>query len=176
VLKYFVGGDFVNGLHMPCNEDDANDPKKTVSVSCKAWAQQMQATYAALVGDSQRLGIREALASWPKDSPQPPQPPSPPRPPLPPVPPPAALPDLVIVSGGRLPPQISNVGNAAAGPFHLSIQDSPSGPARTSAFTGLVAGARVSTSITCRSGRVFTVDPGNEVTESNESNNTFMCP
>ncbi|HEY1274349.1 MAG TPA: serine hydrolase [Thermoleophilaceae bacterium] len=161
-LRAFVGGDFVNDIEMPCNEDDANDPAKTVSAACKTWAQQMQATYAALVGEAQRQAIRSALATWPQDAPPPPPPT------------PAPRPDLVVqrAPGGSL--VIRNIGTGAAGSFHLS---SRTGTARPTIypFGGLAAGAQTPAGVPCEARRVLVVDPNHEVPESNEANNSFSC-
>jgi hypothetical protein len=81
-------------------------------------------------------------------------------------------PDLVVssVTGTRF--TITNRGDAAAGPFVVTVQG-----VGTLTFSGLAAGASVSRTVTCASiQRTVTVDPQNQVAESNEANNTARIP
>jgi hypothetical protein len=81
-------------------------------------------------------------------------------------------PDLVVssVTGTRF--TITNRGAAAAGPFVVTVQG-----VGTFTFSGLAAGASVSRTVTCASiQRTITVDPQNQVAESNEANNTARIP
>lgn len=160
--RSFVGGWFVNDIKMPCNEEDATDP--TASAKCKVFGVAMQTTYAAMIGEAQRLAIREALSTWPKT----PSPPPPVRP--------ADKPDLVIVPIAGAPPVIRNVGAVAAGAFRLSVRDTPTARPVLHSFTGLAAGAQVTTDVLCQPRRAFVVDADNEIAERDETNNAFTCP
>ena len=67
---------------------------------------------------------------------------------------------------------ITNRGNAGAGVFVVTVQG-----AGTFTIRGLAAGASVTRTVTCASiQRQVTVDAQNQVTESNEANNTARIP
>jgi len=81
-------------------------------------------------------------------------------------------PDLAVssVTGTRL--TITNRGSAAAGVFVVTVQG-----VGTFTFGGLAAGASVTRTVTCASiQRLITIDPQNQVAESNEANNTARIP
>jgi hypothetical protein len=81
-------------------------------------------------------------------------------------------PDLVVssVTGTRF--TISNRGNAASGPFVVTVQG-----VGTFTFAGLAAGASATRTVSCASIlRTITVDAQNQVAESNEANNTARIP
>jgi hypothetical protein len=81
-------------------------------------------------------------------------------------------PDLVMssVTGTRF--TITNRGTAAAGAFAVTVQG-----VGTFTFSGLAAGASVTRTLSCASiQRQVTIDPQNQVAESNEANNTARIP
>jgi RNA polymerase sigma factor (sigma-70 family) len=84
---------------------------------------------------------------------------------------PPPQPDLV-VSATTKSFTISNVGNAAAGPFLVTVQG-----VGTFTFSGLAAGASLTRTVTCGTApRLVVVDARNQVAESNEQNNTASVP
>jgi hypothetical protein len=87
---------------------------------------------------------------------------------------PPALPDLVISSLTPSSVTVSNVGNAPAGAFAVTV-DVPGG---TFTFSGLAAGAsQTRTWSTCVEGQITAVaDSGGQVAESNEGNNSRSAP
>ncbi|MCI0635271.1 MAG: HYR domain-containing protein, partial [Actinobacteria bacterium] len=81
-------------------------------------------------------------------------------------------PDLVVSSVTGTSFTITNRGNAAAGTFQVTVQG-----VGTFTIRGLAAGASVTRTVTCASiQRTITVDPQNQVAESNEANNTARIP
>jgi RNA polymerase sigma factor (sigma-70 family) len=81
-------------------------------------------------------------------------------------------PDLVVSSVTGTSFTITNRGNAAAGVFVVTVQG-----VGTFTIRGLTAGASVTRTVTCASiQRLITIDPKNQVAESNESNNTALLP
>ena len=81
-------------------------------------------------------------------------------------------PDLVVSSVTGTSFRITNRGNAAAGVFVVTVQG-----VGTFTIRGLAAGASVTRTVTCASiQRTVTVDAQNQVTESNEANNTARIP
>lgn len=92
--------------------------------------------------------------------------------PPPPPPPAAKLPDLVVSTLTKDSFTVTNRGEAAAGPFAVSLANSKVGTA-TFSFSGLAAGASVTQSFFCNAGTdTATADSGGTVAESDESNNT----
>jgi RNA polymerase sigma factor (sigma-70 family) len=80
--------------------------------------------------------------------------------------------DLVVGSVTGTSFTITNRGNAAAGVFVVTVQG-----IGTFTFGGLAAGASVTRSVSCASiQRLVTIDPQNQVAESNETNNTARIP
>jgi hypothetical protein len=85
---------------------------------------------------------------------------------------PPALPDLVVTKANATSFTITNVGNAAAGIFAVTVQGVGSFTVR-----GLAAGASITRTVQCGSTtRTVTVDAQNQVAESNEQNNTARLP
>jgi RNA polymerase sigma factor (sigma-70 family) len=85
---------------------------------------------------------------------------------------PLPQPDLVVssVTGTRF--TITNRGSAAAGVFVVTVQG-----VGTFTFGGLAAGASVTRTVSCASiQRLITIDPQNQVAESNDANNTARIP
>ncbi len=81
-------------------------------------------------------------------------------------------PDLVVSAVTGTSFIITNRGNAAAGIFFVTVQG-----IGTFTIRGLAAGASVTRTVTCASiQRLVTVDPQNQVAESNETNNTARIP
>ncbi|HKX48761.1 MAG TPA: sigma-70 family RNA polymerase sigma factor [Gaiellaceae bacterium] len=81
-------------------------------------------------------------------------------------------PDLVVssVTGTRF--TITNRGSATAGAFVVTVQG-----IGTFTFAGLAAGASATRTVSCASiQRLITIDPQNQVAESNEANNTARIP
>ena len=87
--------------------------------------------------------------------------------------------DLRITRDARGRFVIANVGRAGAGPFDLRVADPP-GPlaiVQTVHFDhGLKVGQRALVTVPCAPGRTLTLDPANQVVESDEGNNTLACP
>jgi hypothetical protein len=80
--------------------------------------------------------------------------------------------DLVVSTVTGTSFTITNRGNAAAGVFVVTVQG-----VGTFTFGGLAAGASVTRNVSCASiQRLVTVDPQNQVAESNEANNTARIP
>jgi hypothetical protein len=81
-------------------------------------------------------------------------------------------PDLVVSTVSGTSFTITNRGNASAGPFVVTVQG-----VGTFTIRGLAAGASVTRSVSCASiQRQITIDPQNQVAESNEANNTARIP
>ena len=81
-------------------------------------------------------------------------------------------PDLVVGALSGTSFTITNRGTAAAGAFAVTVQG-----VGTFTFGGLAAGASVARTVTCASiQRLITIDPQNQVAESNEANNTARIP
>ena len=81
-------------------------------------------------------------------------------------------PDLVVSAVTGTSFTITNRGNAAAGVFVVTVQG-----VGTFTFGGLAAGASVTRTVSCASiQRLVTIDPQNQVAESNETNNTTRIP
>ena len=81
-------------------------------------------------------------------------------------------PDLVVGSVTGTSFTITNRGTAAAGVFVVTVQG-----VGTFTFAGLAAGASATRNVSCASiQRLVTVDPQNQVAESNEANNTARIP
>jgi subtilase family serine protease len=84
---------------------------------------------------------------------------------------PLPRPDLV-VSVTSTSFTVTNAGNAGAGPFTVAVQG-----VGTFTFRGLAPGTSATRSVSCASvQRTVTVDPQNQVAESNELNNTARIP
>jgi hypothetical protein len=80
-------------------------------------------------------------------------------------------PNLVVESVSGTRAVIRNAGTTAAGPFTVSLSQGNAAPL-TFKVKGLAAGATTAVSYACRNGtRTLTVDTGNEVAESNETDN-----
>ncbi|HEU5489208.1 MAG TPA: HYR domain-containing protein, partial [Gaiellaceae bacterium] len=81
-------------------------------------------------------------------------------------------PDLVVGTVTGTSFTITNRGTAAAGVFVVTVQG-----VGTFTIRGLAAGASVTRTVTCASiQRLITIDPQNQVAESNEANNTARIP
>lgn len=81
-------------------------------------------------------------------------------------------PDLVVSSVTGTSFRITNRGDAAAGVFVVGVQG-----VGTFTIRGLAAGASVTRTVTCSSiQRTITIDPQNQVAESDEANNTARIP
>jgi hypothetical protein len=91
----------------------------------------------------------------------------------PPPPPPGLMPDLVVTVVGKDNFTVSNPGLASAGPFSVSVVDAARGFSQTFAYGGLPAAGSFNQTFQCQpSGSiVVTVDIGNTVAESDETNN-----
>lgn len=103
----------------------------------------------------------------PPDPARAPQPAPPVQPPGSQPPPPGAKPDLAITYLDGVKFTVSNVGQAAAGPFVVTVRDRG-----TFSFSGLAAGASESREFACVNDATATADAANQVDESNEDNNT----
>jgi subtilase family serine protease len=80
--------------------------------------------------------------------------------------------DLVVGSVTGTSFTITNRGAAAAGVFVVTVQG-----VGTFTIRGLAAGASITRTVTCASiQRLITIDPQNQVAESNEANNTARIP
>lgn len=85
---------------------------------------------------------------------------------------PLPQPDLVVSAVSGTSFTITNRGNAAAGVFLVTVQG-----VGTFTIRGLAAGASTTRTVTCASiQRLITIDPQNQITESNEANNTARIP
>ncbi len=81
------------------------------------------------------------------------------------------LPDLVVSVLGSKGVTVKNVGNAPSGPTSVVVSGSGT---LTFTLSGLAPGQSVSFTWACKAGTLTAaVDPGNQVAESNESNNTL---
>jgi RNA polymerase sigma factor (sigma-70 family) len=81
-------------------------------------------------------------------------------------------PDLVVSSVTGTSFRITNRGDASAGVFVVTVQG-----VGTFTIRGLAAGASVTRTVSCASiQRTITIDPQNQVEESNEANNTARIP
>lgn len=166
----FVGGFFASPLTGVCVEADW-EPNWWTS-RCRAFRDQMKATFEGLTAELLRVPIREALAAIEYPSP----PPSSPQPADPPVtgPPSGGLPDLVLAHDPQDAPAliVRNTGTAAAGPFKVRVNrdliDFPD---------GLAAGAQERRAVGCRGETVGRADEFDTVEESDESNNalSWIC-
>jgi hypothetical protein len=85
-----------------------------------------------------------------------------------------ATPDLVFSSTAHGSFTVANVGQDAAGPFKVEISALAGAPLVYS-FEGLAVGGSVSHAFDCSRQRVLTIDPENQVDESDESNNTGVA-
>jgi hypothetical protein len=131
-------------------------------------------------GDKARLTYRLSTFAT---IPSPPPPPAAPLPPEPPPPPPVSglAADLVIsdlfsdFDGRKF--TVKNQGDAAAGPFRVTIRSSPTGDTHFE-FTGLAPGESATRQYfrPCGEFHRAVADSDNRVPESNESNNTRDSP
>jgi hypothetical protein len=127
-----------------------------------------------------RLSTIKVKPPPPPPAPPPPPPPTPEPPPPPPPPPTTGAADLVITALAINEVTVKNQGTAAAGAFTVSV---PGGGIVR--IAGLAAGASVTSAYTTGNCNLSdyraTVDPGNAVTESDETNNvsgltvTLIC-